>query len=57
MERTAGYNQWRNSSKKGEAKLYPIEEAWTLYKPVSIPESDAQIDLPSIEQVIKYLRN
>jgi hypothetical protein len=57
MERSAGYNQWKNSSKKGEAKLYPLSDAWKLYKPVSIPESDAQIDLPAESLVIKYLKN
>ncbi|WP_191014084.1 hypothetical protein [Treponema zioleckii] len=55
-ERSAGYNQWKTASKKGEAALYPIHEAWKLYKAVSVPESDADIDLPPLEKVLKYLK-
>ena len=56
MALTAGYNQWRSASKKNEAALYPVHEAWGTYKAVGVPESDADIDLPSLDKIIKYLR-
>lgn len=55
-ERTAGYNQWKTASAKGEGALYPIHDAWKLYKAVSVPESDVDIDLPPLEKVLKYLK-
>ena len=56
IARTAGYNQWRSAAKAGEARLYPLEEAWKLYRAVSVPESDADIELPSPEKIMKYLK-
>ncbi|WP_294428743.1 hypothetical protein [uncultured Treponema sp.] len=56
IARTAGYNQWKSAAKKGEAELYPLSEAWQHYKAVSVPESDADIELPSVERVLKYLK-
>ncbi|MBO4403816.1 MAG: hypothetical protein J5780_00575 [Treponema sp.] len=56
IARTAGYNQWKSAAKKGEAKLYPLSQAWELYKAVSVPESDADIELPAIEKIMKYLK-
>lgn len=55
-ERNAGWNQWNSAKKKGEAALYPIHEAWNLYKAVSVPESDTDIELPSLDRILKYLR-
>ena len=56
ISRSAGYNQWRSASKSGEAKIYPMNEAWKHYKAVSVPESDTDIELPSVEKVLKYLK-
>lgn len=56
ISRAAGYNQWKSASKKGEAKLYPMNDAWKLYKAVSVPESDTDIELPSVEKILRYLR-
>ncbi|MBP5284449.1 MAG: hypothetical protein J6Y93_07290, partial [Treponema sp.] len=56
IARTAGYNQWKSAAKKGEAVLYPLSEAWKIYKAVSVPESDADIELPTVEKILKYLR-
>ncbi len=52
----AGYNQWRSSAKKGEAKLYPLSECWETYKAVGVPESDADIELPSVDRILRYLK-
>ena len=56
ISRAAGYNQWKSASKKGEAKLYPMSDAWQLYKAVSVPESDTDIELPSVERILRYLK-
>ena len=56
IARATGYNQWRSASKKGEANLYPMSEAWSIYKAVSVPESDTDIELPSVEKILRYLR-
>ncbi|MBP3771118.1 MAG: hypothetical protein J6I53_00335 [Treponema sp.] len=52
----AGYNQWKKAAESNEATLYPLKDAWKIYKAVGIPESDADIELPSVEKVLKYLR-
>lgn len=56
ISRAAGYNQWKNANQKGEAVLYPMDEAWNHYKAVSVPDSDADIELPSVDKVLKNLK-
>ena len=56
ISRSTGYNQWKSASKKDEARLYPMSDAWKTYKAVSIPESDADIELPSFEKVLRYIK-
>lgn len=56
VARAAGFNQWRGAGKTGEARLYPMDEAWKKYKAVSVPESDTDIELPPVEKILRYLR-
>lgn len=46
-----GYSQW---TKAGEtAALIPLKEAWLAFKAVSVPESDASIELPERDDILK----
>ena len=56
IARNVGYNQWSAANRKGQAALYPIEEAWKTYRAVGVPESDADIELPPVDKVLRYLR-
>lgn len=46
-----GAREWRNNVDKGEAALFPIREAWTLYEPVGISEIDRGIIYPESKQI------
>ena len=49
-----GYSQW---NKAGEnAALIPIEEAWTAFNAVSVPESDTSIMLPDRNKLVKSFK-
>jgi tetratricopeptide (TPR) repeat protein len=36
-----GVDEWAEASAKGQAALYPVKEAWTLFKPVAFPGETA----------------
>jgi len=36
-----GAKEWRENIGKGQAKIYPMHESWTEYKPVGLPGSTA----------------
>ena len=49
-----GYSQWE---KAGDAAvLIPLEEAWTAFKAVSVPQSDTSIKMPDRDQLIKSFK-
>ncbi len=52
----SGYSQISKAINDGTAQIYPLHEAWELYKPVSVPESDADIELPSVQEILKNLK-
>ena len=45
-----GYTQWIKAGE--EAVLIPLEDAWTAFKAVSVPESDTSIQMPDRDQLI-----
>jgi tetratricopeptide (TPR) repeat protein len=38
---TLGAKEWRENNARGQAKLYPLEAAWQVYEPVSLPKDNA----------------
>jgi tetratricopeptide (TPR) repeat protein len=51
-----GAREWRESSSKGEAKLYPTREAWSVYEPVGLPGSGAEIVMPSQGRILESFK-
>ena len=49
LERTTGFREWNKYPE--ERCLIPLKGAWQEYKPVSIPDSEIKIDLPSKEVI------
>jgi hypothetical protein len=50
-----GYTQIKKALSDETAQIYPLHDAWKLYKPVSVPESDVDIELPSVQNILKNL--
>jgi len=48
-ERQYGLYEW-NKYQVGR-QIYPLKEAWELYKPIGIPDSNISIDVPSKAQI------
>jgi tetratricopeptide (TPR) repeat protein len=36
-----GAKEWRENKARGQANLYPIEDAWQVFEPVSLPKDNA----------------
>jgi len=52
-----GAKLWREASAKGDARFYPVREAWKVYNPVGLPGEAELIELPSEEMIAKsYLQ-
>lgn len=51
-----GARQWRENAPKGQAALYPVREAWTLYEAVGFSGQAANIALPSERSVLEAFR-
>lgn len=49
-----GAKEWRKAGK--EAELIPLKEAWKNYLPISVPGSEASIDVPSAEEILRNFR-
>ena len=45
-----GFSQWEKAGQ--EAVLIPLEDAWTAFKAVSVPESDTSIQMPDRDALI-----
>lgn len=52
--KTLGAYQWRKAGE--DAAIIPVHEAWKVYSPLSIPDSDVDFELPNESDVIKYLK-
>lgn len=49
-----GAREWRSAGDK--ALLLPLKEAWTIYKPISVPGSDVVIDIPDADTLVRYFK-
>ena len=47
-----GAREWRKAGEN--AALIPLKNAWSLYLPISVPDSDVNIDMPSQDILIKH---
>lgn len=47
-----GVDQWHSANQDNEARLYPTREAWTVYRPVHLPEQNEFTDLPYDYEVL-----
>lgn len=47
-----GMKEWGDASARSEARLYPLEEAWKTYPPVSIPAAESRFALPDEKALI-----
>jgi tetratricopeptide (TPR) repeat protein len=41
-----GAKEWNDAAKRGGANLYPMEDSWKVYKPVSVPGAASRFNLP-----------
>ncbi|HRY71608.1 MAG TPA: hypothetical protein P5165_00155 [Spirochaetia bacterium] len=41
-----GAKEWADNERQGEARLYPLPEAWRLYPPVGLPDVNPRFSLP-----------
>ena len=48
----SGARQWREHADSGEAKLYPVHEAWELYEPVGMIGADPGIRFPEKNRLV-----
>ena len=49
-----GAREWRKAG--ANALIIPLKEAWSIYKPISVPGSDVAIDIPDQDTLIKYFK-
>jgi len=47
-----GAQEWREAEKTAEARLYPIHEAWKLYKPTGIKAAGSSIAIPEEAEIL-----
>ncbi|MBQ0038923.1 MAG: hypothetical protein KBS64_00660 [Treponema sp.] len=52
LSKSTGFREWKKYP--DDARLIPVKDAWKIYKPVSIPESDVDFEIPSIEKILRY---
>jgi len=48
-----GAREWTQYTAKGQARLYPVHEAWTLYEPVGLPGQEGDLAFPEKEEILK----
>ena len=46
-----GLREWNKYAE--ERRLYPLEQAWELYKPIGIADSNMTLDLPTKKQIVQ----
>ncbi len=49
-----GAREWRKAGEN--ALLLPLKDAWSIYKPISVPGSDVAIDIPDQDTLIRYFK-
>ncbi len=49
-----GAREWKKAGEN--AILIPLKDAWSMYKPISVPGSDVSIDVPDADTLIKYFK-
>lgn len=49
-----GAREWRNAG--DNALIIPLKEAWSIYKPISVPGSDVAIDIPDADTLVRYFK-
>ncbi len=54
LERQTGFREWKKYAK--ERALIPLSEAWKEYQPISIPDSEVKIELPSRSVILKEFK-
>ena len=52
LSKSTGFREWKKYP--NDAKLIPLKEAWKMYRPISIPESDVDFEIPSKEKILRY---
>ena len=45
--------EWNTANRTGDAMIYPMEDSWKIYKPVSVPGAAAKFTLPEESLVAK----
>lgn len=55
LERQTGFREWKKYPQ--ERKLIPLKKAWEEYKPVSIPDSEIKLEIPSKNVILREFRN
>ena len=50
-----GAREWKKAGEN--AALIPLKEAWSLYLPISVPDANASIELPSDEKILEYFKD
>ncbi|HNQ97464.1 MAG TPA: tetratricopeptide repeat protein, partial [Treponemataceae bacterium] len=45
-----GAKQWRDAASRGDARIYPMKDSWTVYHPVSVPGAVSRFNLPADEK-------
>ena len=49
-----GFREWKKYAK--ERALIPLSEAWKEYQPISIPDSEVKIELPSRSVILNEVK-
>jgi tetratricopeptide (TPR) repeat protein len=50
-----GAKEWNDAESRNAANLFPVEESWQVYKPVSVPGAASRFNLPDEEKAVAAL--
>jgi tetratricopeptide (TPR) repeat protein len=48
-----GAREWRENQAKGQARFYPLHDAWSVYQPVGYSSAASAITIPAADKVVK----
>ena len=48
-----GAKEWNDADARGKANLYPMQDSWKIYKPVSVPGAASRFNLPDEAKTAK----
>jgi hypothetical protein len=51
--REVGAKEWREAAARDQGGFHPVQEAWKLYKPVSLPDEELSIELPPSDRIVR----